>query len=464
MTVCKEAMAKWCRMILEAEPGEKSLTLEDCVNAIPKLDDLSDVPSGTPVLIRGDVDAKPGATIGEGDIRLRSMKETIEFGREKGWIQIIFGHIGRQPEGSLDKVRDRLTKILNCEIPLIEDWLDPETTTVTDEVVQAIRSAKPGTVIMLQNTRKYDIERALWKATAESLPTMIDSLTKLANEVAEKIAKVYVHEAFSAGNRDASSVVIPAAMERVAFGKYIAEQFSDHLAECLKAQLVVFSGLKIDKLDSLEAMINRGKIKHVITAGSVAMSLKKAAANLDGKEFDLGMSEDPANAGKSFYIPLERIEQAKKMLVKGKNEGVEFVMPVDFVLEDGSVSEVVGPGRQQFDVGPKSREHFAAKVGAFIEEQTATGCQGVVFDNGVFGMFEDPRFEAGTKSFTEQLKRMTDAGVKVYVGGGEGGKAVEKYGQPDWITYCFTAGGTVLKTLGGKTIPYLMALKMAAER
>jgi phosphoglycerate kinase len=88
----------------------------------------------------------------------------------------------------------------------------------------------------------------------------------------------------------------------------------------------------------------------------------------------------------------------------------------------------------------------------------------VVFHNGVFGMFEDPRFEAGTRKFVEQFKRLQDAGAKVYVGGGEGGTALEKYGQPDWVTYCFTAGGTVLNALGSEPVPYLVALKLAAEK
>jgi phosphoglycerate kinase len=87
----------------------------------------------------------------------------------------------------------------------------------------------------------------------------------------------------------------------------------------------------------------------------------------------------------------------------------------------------------------------------------------VAFHNGVFGMFEDPRFEAGTRNFIPQLKRMKEAGIKVYVGGGEGGTALEKYGKEDWITYCFTAGGTVLNALGSEPVPYLVALKMAAE-
>ena len=79
-------------------------------------------------------------------------------------------------------------------------------------------------------------------------------------------------------------------------------------------------------------------------------------------------------------------------------------------------------------------------------------------------MFEDPRFEAGTKSFVAQLKRMKDAGIEVYIGGGEGGTALEKYGQPDWVTHTFTAGGTVLNALGAEPVPYLLTLRAAAAK
>ena len=473
MSISTEAMKAWCLKLIGADPSLPKLSLEQYTSAIPNLDSLADVPSGTAVLVRGDVDAKPGDAIGKGDIRLRSMKETLDFGIERGWVQIVFGHIGRDPEGSLDKVAKRLGEILGKDVPLIEDWLDPDTMTITDDVVSAIKSAEPGSVIMLQNTRKYDVERALWKAKEADIDGLVDPLTKLANEFVEKVAKVYVHEAFSAGNLDASSVVAPAAMDKVALGKYIGEQFEQHIQECLKADMVVFSGLKIDKLNNLEAMMEGGNIKWVIAAGSVAMSLKKAAAELDGEEFSIGASEDPANKDAPYYIPPERIEQAKKLIQKGRDEGVQFFMPVDFKLEDASVAEKLGPSDQQFDIGPKSIAHFEEAVSKYLESKAGCkgccGCgasapAGVVFHNGVFGMFEDPRFEEGTKAFTKQLKRMTDDGIHVYVGGGEGGKSVERYGEPSWITYCFTAGGTVLKALGGKTIPYLLALKLAAEK
>jgi phosphoglycerate kinase len=58
---------------------------------------------------------------------------------------------------------------------------------------------------------------------------------------------------------------------------------------------------------------------------------------------------------------------------------------------------------------------------------------------------------------------MHAAGIEVYVGGGEGGAALERYGKPDDITHCFTAGGTVLNALGSEPVPYLVALAMAAR-
>ncbi len=149
------------------------------------------------------------------------------------------------------------------------------------------------------------------------------------------------------------------------------------------------------------------------------------------------------------------------MIADGRTKGIEFVLPIDFVIANGSVVAELKPGDQQFDVGPQTSELFEKKVGEFI---AGPGTNKVAFHNGVFGMFEDPRFEGGTKRFITQLKRMTDSGVEVYIGGGEGGTALEKYGQEDWVTHVFTAGGTVLNALGNEPVPYLVALRMAAEQ
>jgi phosphoglycerate kinase len=464
MSVSHQRVEKLCRVLKGFEPHE-NLALADYLKDIPRLSSLADVPSGTPVLVRGDVDADPGDKLGEGDIRLRSMKETLEFGRARGWKQVIFGHRGRKKPGkpveSLKKVASRLGEILRCDVPLVADWLDEASNSLQPHVQQRIATAPSGSVLVLENVRAYDIEVALWKAKEAELPAIAAKLAALANSFAERVASVYVNEALSAGSLDASSTVVPLAMRRVALGNYVAREFEAPMQECLQAQLVVFSGIKIDKLDDLEAMIERGTIRTIFSAGSLAMALKKADALLAGKDFSLGASENPANIKEAFYIPPERIEQAKRMIQAGRKQGIEFVLPVDFVLGDGRVVERLEPSDQQFDIGPKTTALFADKIGEFIDAHR--GQPAVVFHNGVFGMFEKPQYEAGTKAFIAELKRLKDAGMKVYIGGGEGGTALEKYGQPDWVTHCFTAGGTVLNALGAEPVPYLLSLRAAAK-
>src|SRR5690242_1944239 len=121
MAVTEQQMITWCERLLAGHSAEPDLTLADYIRSVPGMASLAEVPAGTPVLVRGDVDAKPGAKVGDGDIRLRSMVDTLQFGQARGWKQVIFGHIGRKPEGSLNKVAQRLGEILNCEVTLISD-------------------------------------------------------------------------------------------------------------------------------------------------------------------------------------------------------------------------------------------------------------------------------------------------------------------------------------------------------
>jgi phosphoglycerate kinase len=248
-------------------------------------------------------------------------------------------------------------------------------------------------------------------------------------------------------------------MERAVLGEYVSHELTTPVMRCLDSQLVIFSGLKIDKLDDLEAMIGRGKITRVISAGSLAMALLKASADLEGKNISIGAAEDPANKDQPFYIPPERIAQAKRMITEAKKKGIKFFLPFDFKIQDASVVETLKPADQQLDIGPKTSELFEKAIGEFMELNGS-----VAFYNGVFGKFEDPKFEQGTKRFIPQVKRMSENMIEVYVGGGEGGEALEKYGEARWATHVFTAGGTVLNALGSQPVPYLVALRAASQK
>ena len=390
------------------------------------------------------------------------MVETLEYGRKQGWKQIIFGHKGRKPEETLAKVAARIGELLKCEVPLIEDWLDESSLTVKDLVAEKIKSAEPGAVMVLENTRRYDIERVLWKAGPDDLAKLSEPLAKFASQMADKVAKVYVNEALSAGSLDTSTVVVPAAMDRVALGFYVAKEFDGAMLRCLDTELVVFSGLKTDKLDDLEAMIAGARSSWCLPRGRWPWRSRKPPPNWTARSSTWAWPRTPLTPTSRTSFPKRRIEQAKRMISEGREKGIEFVLPVDFVLQDGKASETIGPQGQQLDIGPKTSELFEAKIGEFIAQHK--GQRAVAFHNGVFGKFEEAQFAEGTKRFVPQLKRLKDAGVEVYVGGGEGGAALERYGSEDDVTHVFTAGGTVLNALGSEPVPYLVALSMAAQQ
>ena len=58
----------------------------------------------------------------------------------------------------------------------------------------------------------------------------------LARQFADRLARVYVNEALSAGSLDTSSVIVPAAMERVALGSYVAREFHGPMRRCLRCR------------------------------------------------------------------------------------------------------------------------------------------------------------------------------------------------------------------------------------
>ncbi len=151
----------------------------------------------------------------------------------------------------------------------------------------------------------------LWDATADDLPKLAPKLAKFANQVAEKIATVYVNEALSAGSLDSSSTIVPAAMDRVALGNYVAGEFDGPMQRCLRRNWSCSAGLKTDKLDDLQAMIDRGTIRWVFTAGSLAMALKKGGRRVGRQSSSRwAWPKIRPHADKPYYIPRERIEQA----------------------------------------------------------------------------------------------------------------------------------------------------------
>jgi phosphoglycerate kinase len=433
--------------------AETKETLETKLQRIPPIDALADLPSGSAVWIRADLDVEDRDGVIGDDPRLAGLHETLELGRRQGWRMLLLGHRGRKPEQTLEYVHQKLRALEPKAGPFVRDWFDERTGALSGTAVAAARALPPGGFLVFENVRRYPFEMRLWKAKADELPAIAADFERLAGAF-RALSTVYVNDAVAASNKDFSSAALPLAMDRVALGTFTRRELADHVVRAREAGLVSFSGLKLDKLSDLHGIVRRGRVERIIAGGSLAMALRKAEGRMRGVDVSIGAAEDGARAADKTYVPAEAIERATRLLEDAAKHQVKVVLPVDFVLDDGTVADDIPKGRLQCDVGPRTRAHFEREALAWA----AGTRRKVAFHNGVLGKFEEKAFAGGTEAMVGTLRRLQAAGVAVYVGGGEGRAALERHGKLSDVTHAFTAGGTILKCLADQPLPFIEAL------
>ena len=155
--------------------------------------------------------------------------------------------------------------------------------------------------------------------------------------------------------------------------------------------------------------------------------------------------------------------KADKVLVGGKMGeqlrednplGFEVELPTDVVaaaaFEEDAETKVVPydalPDRWLgLDIGPETRERFAAEI---ANART-------IFWNGPMGVFEWPRFAAGTKAVAEAVARADAYSV---VGGADSARALHELGLAGEVSWLSTGGGAALELLEGKDLPGLAVI------
>ncbi len=160
-------------------------------------------------------------------------------------------------------------------------------------------------------------------------------------------------------------------------------------------------------------------------------------------------------------LEADQVDSCKALLASGRN----IIIPSDVVAlgpggeigrpdaggEVRTFGQDVPAGWKGLDIGPGSAASFA-------DEVTSAG---TVLWNGPMGVFEDPRFAAGTRAVAEA---MAEASGFTVVGGGDSASAMASFGLADRIDHVSTGGGASLELIELGDLPGLRALREAAAR
>jgi phosphoglycerate kinase len=118
----------------------------------------------------------------------------------------------------------------------------------------------------------------------------------------------------------------------------------------------------------------------------------------------------------------------------------KIVLPTDMCWSEE------GEAGKALDLGPRSAQQYAAQV---------AGARTVIW-NGPLGLFEDPRYRAGSLAVAQAI---VASGAFSVVGGGETTQFVQSAGLADKCGFLSTGGGAMLAYLAGKPMPGLVALE-----
>jgi len=189
--------------------------------------------------------------------------------------------------------------------------------------------------------------------------------------------------------------------------------------------------------------------KHASTVGIPEHLPAYAGLGLEEEVKELGSVLEKPERPLIFIIGGAKTE-TKKPLVPAFAEIADKVLLGGLLMlaqEVEGIPNVIFPidAEDAYDIGPKSIKLFAE-----IIKEAKT-----VVWNGPLGVWEDNRYELGTRAIAEELALLPG---KVVVGGGDTIAALNAFGLTSKMSYISLGGGAMLEFLAGKKLPGLVAL------
>ena len=378
---------------------------------------------GRTVLVRADLNVPlSGGAVGD-DTRIRAALPTIELLRDRGAKVVLCSHLGRpkgrDPELSMRPVAARLGELLGTDVGLAPG-------VVGADVEAAAAALAPGDVLLLENTRWEDGEKA-------NDPALADRLAALAD--------VYVNDAFGAAHRAHASTE-GVAHRLPAYAGLLLErevrELTSVLGDPARPLVVVLGGAKVtDKVGVIERFLELAD--RILIGGAMCFSFFRAQGHETGDSL----------------VEEEGIELARRALELAAGSSCELELPTDLVLGAGFSADAepvatdgvdVPDGMMGLDIGPASARAYADAIAA----------AGTVFWNGPMGAFELPPFAAGTRAVAEAV---ASTAATTIVGGGDSAAALTEFGLADEVSWLSTGGGASLELIEGRPLPGVEALR-----
>lgn len=371
---------------------------------------------GKKVIIRVDFNVPIIDGVIKDDTRIIKSLDTINYAIEKNAKVILMSHLGRVKEkndlkNTLLPVSIRLSKLLNKNVIFIDE-------TRGKKLEEAINNLKNGEVLLMENTRFEDLDGKKESKNDESLGKYWASL-----------GDIFINDAFGTLHREHASNVGIASNLESGIGFLVENELNNLLPNINNPKrpfTVILGGSKVS--DKIGLINNLVKISdYILIGGAMANTFLKST----GVNVGLSLVED------------DQISFCKSILGEYKDK---LILPVDFVTDKNSLVTKVMDDEKIFDIGVKSIELFKK----YLQKSA------LVIWNGPMGMFEDKRYENGTKGICEVLKDI-DA-IKI-VGGGDSVSFVNNNGYDSIFTHISTGGGATLELLEGKDLPGIRAIK-----